>query len=246
MKAGPPGVSTTERPLDEQSATTESTPMDDTTCERPESESFWLWNGLFLLFPAPGNDSDPEPEPSAAQQDASRSLVALVPKIEQHLALYGVRKSEREEFVQTVLVKIWPWWQKNHSICGPEGVAYVLGTAKNVLRGHTRHEKARGGQHACLERAALTEPLSARSAEDEVIAAEIEAERVAAVGLDALGALLPPERFRAVYAFYFLCLTAAEIARCEGAPVPTVYNRLRLAREDIRAAILRERAKLKR
>ena len=51
-----------------------------------------------------------------------------------------------------------------------------------------------------------------------------------------------PAFWRVFYAYSVLGFPVAIIAAHEGAPIPTVYNRLRLARRDLRAAILRRRA----
>lgn len=55
------------------------------------------------------------------------------------------------------------------------------------------------------------------------------------------GATLP-ERWRAWLAFEIDGVDAAEIARQEGTPIGTVYNRVRLAREDLAAMLTREEA----
>lgn len=50
------------------------------------------------------------------------------------------------------------------------------------------------------------------------------------------------ERFRVWLAFEVDCVPAPEIARQEGAPVGTIYTRVRLAREDLAAMLTREEA----
>lgn len=56
-----------------------------------------------------------------------------------------------------------------------------------------------------------------------------------------LQASTTPERWRAVR-FFAMGFKVAHIAQREGVPVPTIYTRMRLAREDFAAAIAREEA----
>lgn len=221
--------------------------MGDNTCERPETESFWLWDGLLLLFPGPSET--PEPGRTLAAKNAARSLMAQMPRIEHTLRRWKAPESELEDLAQTVVVEVWPWWLKRHTAENDTGradpVAYVLAAAKNCVRRRLRRMRLRGELDAVPEVAQLIEDLAVPSVEEEIIEAELRAERALLVDLDVLSSLLGPAKFRAVYGFYVLHVPVSEIAKSEQAAAPTVYDRLRLARADVRAAIKRPRTKRK-
>ena len=60
--------------------------------------------------------------------------------------------------------------------------------------------------------------------------------------LVALSEATPPARWRAFYAYAVEELPVERIAASEHAPRATIYTRIRLAREDLRAALVRLRA----
>jgi hypothetical protein len=82
----------------------------------------------------------------------------------------------------------------------------------------------------------------APSAEDIALAEEARAELASEVNLDALGAATAPAAWRAFYAWAMLSVQVDVIADSERVPVPTIYNRIRLAREDLQAFVRRRRA----
>ena len=82
------------------------------------------------------------------------------------------------------------------------------------------------------------------SPEEAALAREAQSERAAEVKLDALRPQTSPENWRAFVAHEVEGVPVSTIAVLEGAPVSTIYNRLRFARRDLRAAILRLRARV--
>jgi DNA-directed RNA polymerase specialized sigma24 family protein len=80
------------------------------------------------------------------------------------------------------------------------------------------------------------------SPEDAVLAAEAHRELASELNLDELAAATAPAFWRAFYAHFVLNVPVVEIAHSERVPPPTIYTRLRLAREDLRAAVRRHRA----
>lgn len=79
------------------------------------------------------------------------------------------------------------------------------------------------------------------SPEEAVLAAEARAELASELSLDALGAATAPALWRAFYAYAVLGVPVEVIADSERVPVPTIYNRIRLARRDLRESLRRRR-----
>ncbi len=94
-----------------------------------------------------------------------------------------------------------------------------------------------GGDHA--PDAALGE---APCPEDLLLELEASWERAAETDLDRLSAATDEASWRAFYGHVVLGVPVKAIAEAEGVSPAAIYNRLRLARRDLRAAILRYRA----
>ena len=80
------------------------------------------------------------------------------------------------------------------------------------------------------------------SPEDRLIEAEAQSETATEVDLAALSRATKPARWRAFYAHVVQGVPVARIAATERAHAPTIYTRIRRAREELRAAIARQRA----
>ncbi len=78
------------------------------------------------------------------------------------------------------------------------------------------------------------------SPEERLSQAETQADTE--VDFAALSRSTKPARWRAFYAHVVLGVPVARIAAAERTPAPTIYTRIRQAREDLRAAITRQRA----
>jgi len=158
----------------------------------------------------------------------------------------GVPTRNAPDVVQNLFLSLLPTWAERTSWPAKRCADYVAACARIVARRY-RGRAARRPEslHACLqvfqEQAADEEPLTA---EDLLVAHEREAERARETELGFLRDSTAPAFWRVFHDHIVSGVPISAIAQSEGAPVPTMYNRLRLARRDMRAAITRLRATL--
>ena len=165
----------------------------------------------------------------------------------------GVPARDAPDVVQKLLIALLPDWGERVDWPPARAANYVAAAARIVARRYLWTDARR---RECLawgdtlkdlqEQAARHEPESP-TAEDPLLAREADVELLhdmellGEAQLPGLSTATAPAFWRAFHAYYVLGVPVAIIAAHEGTPVPTVYNRLRLARRDLRAAILRRR-----
>jgi DNA-directed RNA polymerase specialized sigma24 family protein len=190
-----------------------------------------------------------EPPPAAPDEPPLdlRSVVALAgfyPVILHWLAVLRVPRDDRQDTAQEVVLSALRYWP---SLLIRPGLSEAVGR-RRWLFAVTVHRASDYRQH--LRRMArVTWPaLEGKLASEQPTAEELllrraEADEAAAeVDLEKLRAATSPERWAVFYAHDVEGLPMKVIAAAHGLPLGTVATHIRLAREDLRAAIRRARA----
>jgi DNA-directed RNA polymerase specialized sigma24 family protein len=195
-----------------------------------------------------------EPPPSAPDEPPLdlRSVVALASHyalILHWLAVLRVHRDDRQDVAQEVLITALRYWS---SLVAYPGMSEALGRRRwlfrvtvhraNASRGHRAQRMARLAddmaepaiEHRIASEAPTAEELLVRRAEQAEAAAEVDLEK--------LRAATSPERWSAFYAAEVEGLQLKAIAAAHGIPLSSAATRIRLARDDLRAAIRRARA----
>jgi len=205
--------------------------------------------------PAPPTPSPPSSPPRLDVPDsAARALEACRALAQAVVLRVGVPPRDAPDVVQKLLIALLPTWTERASWPPARQADYVAAAARIVARRYLwtaarRPETLAGGDtlRDLQEQAASRQPASP-SPEELLLAHEAELEvlgdtlLLGEAQLPGLCTATAPAFWRVFYAYSVLGLSVAIIAEHEGAPVPTIYNRLRLARRDLRAAIVRRRA----
>jgi DNA-directed RNA polymerase specialized sigma24 family protein len=179
--------------------------------------------------------------------------MGMRPVVERVLRRWKVPKADVQEVTQDVMVTVLDWWAARGDDPTAadmlEAEAYLAVVARHAAHRHFRQ------QAPSLERRSPTTPGSScstaargpacrrppppRTSRSRKKRARSSPRRS---NLDALGAATLPAAWRAFYAWSLLNVSVDVIAESERVPVPTIYNRLRIAREDLRAFVRRSRA----
>ena len=204
--------------------------------------------------PAPPSGSPPPDAPDAPPgEDASPQVdraaaLALMPFFGAVLRAVlgcGVPEGDAADVAQAVMLYALPRWSRlpipADALEGQRRHAYLMRIAIGFASRYHLTAESRARFAARLARAAL--PELAPSPEDIALDSETITERAADAALSDLRAATSPDMWRAFYAHVVDGLPVWTIARLEGVPRATIYNRLRIARRDLRAAIERKRAK---
>ncbi len=227
--------------------------MDDGNRVLPGTQIFGLGDGSRILFPGDAGEASRDPPWRSAAEGAARVLVRWRPFVERVLRRSGVPERDVADLVQNVWMAVFPWWAARlASLAGAAAAAlpgYVAVVARRMAMKHRRGADHRaevldgGGELWCeVEERELAGVSVPPSPEDRLIEAELQAESATEVDLAALSQATDPVRWRAFHAHVVLGVPVARIAAAERAPAPTIYTRIRQAREDLRAAIARQRA----
>jgi DNA-directed RNA polymerase specialized sigma24 family protein len=191
-----------------------------------------------------------EPPPAAPDEPPLdvRSVVALAsfyPVILYWLAVLRVPRDDRQDTAQEVVLSALRYWP---SLAIWPGLSEAVGR-RRWLFGVTVHRASNYRRHLRRHMARFTWPaIEGRIASEQPTAEELllrraEADEAAAeVDLEKLRAATSPERWTAFYAHDVEGLPMKAIAAAHGLPLGTVATLIRLAREDLRAAIRRARA----
>lgn len=179
--------------------------------------------------------------------------MSMRPVVERVLRRWKVPKRDVPDVTQKVMLRVLDWWTAR----GPtptaadlhEAEAYLAVVARHAAHEHYRQRRRQWSaadsedpKFVMLHGSELPGMPKAPSAEDIALAEEARAELSSEVNLDALGAATTPAAWRAFYAWAMLSVQVDVIADSERVPVPTIYNRIRLAREDLQAFVRRRRA----
>lgn len=225
--------------------------MDKDSLDLHETEVFCLEDAvLFVYTPKPETRKPPRP---TCSEEGARALMGMRPVVERVLRRWKVPKADVQEVTQDVMVTVLDWWAARGAAPTAadmfEAEAYLAVVARHAAHSHFRRRRrqtraAQSGDPRFVMLHGSERPgmPKAPSAEDLALAEEARAELAAEVNLDALGAATLPAAWRAFYAWALLNVQVDVIAESERVPVPTIYNRLRIAREDLRAFVRRSRA----
>ena len=192
----------------------------------------------------------PPDEPAAAPGEPPdlRSFVALAshfPLLLGWLGVLRVPRDDRQDVAQEILITALRYWPNLVIVPGvSEAIGrrrWLFGVAVNRAGAYRRHRAQR--------LARITDDMAEPSIERRLAAAQPNAEELlllrdetAEVDLDALRAATTPERWTTFYAAEVEGLPLKTIAAAHGVTLGTIATRIRLAKEDLRAAILRARA----
>ena len=196
----------------------------------------------------PSTNRKPAGKPDDPPPDV-RSVVALAshfPLLLQWLRTLHVPERDCQDVAQEVLIAALRRWAV---LVTPPGVSEAVGR-RRWLFGVTANKASEYRRHGERSRGRLTDPLETAvriptgepSAEDLLLRRAEADEAAAEVDLDMLRAATTPERWTAFYAAEVEGLPLKTIAAAHGVPLGTIATRIRLAKEDLRAAILRARA----
>lgn len=190
------------------------------------------------------------PRSLAADPEAARGLMAFRPFVIGVLRECRVPDKDVPDIAQEVLTQLLPWWT-GRGTTEPEtpvdsGRTYVyvatVRTACRHRRKEARHGEVLGWEPELGEEGGALEQGAAkcaRSPEELWLDLEAATARAEMTDLDWLGNTTEPARWRAFYAHAVIGASVAQIAEAEQVAVPTIYHRISLARQDMRAAILR-------
>jgi DNA-directed RNA polymerase specialized sigma24 family protein len=235
--------------------------MDHDSNKLPKTQIFSLKHAVvFVCSPEP-EPVEPEPDPPrhAYDPDGVMALMSLTPHVEHVLRRVGVRADDVPDLRQMVLLELLLWWAKRGPSASPaawrEARAFTALVTQRTACDHHRQRRRRarreqtgwaGEPSSSLEERAGMDIALELSPEDAVLAAEAHRELASELSLDELAAATTPAFWRAFYAHFVLNVPVTEIAESEHVPTGTIYTRLRLAREDLRTAIRRHRARKRR
>jgi len=202
--------------------------------------------------PLPPPASEPPAAPARCPRSAFDVPASVALALESHRPLAmaivqraGVPPRDAPDVVQNLLVSLLPSWAEKVDWPPRQCAEYIAGAARIVARRY-RGRAARRPEslHACLP--AFHEPPPEneppRTAEELLVTLDKQAEHARETQRTFLKYSTAPAYWRVFHDHVILGLPIAGIAECEHAPIGTMYNRLRLARRDLRAAITRLRA----
>ncbi len=195
----------------------------------------------------------PGPRSLAAPDAAVRALFALVPFVVALVRRCGVPERDVPDVTQEVLIGVLPWWacRPAAELAAPGGHlrGYVRVVAVHRAIGYRRRVARRGEQLGwepercgCGDSSPDAAPGEAPCPEDLMLELEAGRERTAETDLDRLSTATDAASWRAFYGHEVLGVPVRAIAEAERVSAAAIYTRLRVARRDLRAAILRYRA----
>mgnify|MGYP000849802601 CR=1 FL=1 len=179
---------------------------------------------------------------------SARALEQYRPSVERAVRRWGVPSRDAPDVAQKLLIDLLPKWGGKQGRVPDKPREYVLAAARRAAKQYLRHERGRPellvppGAASQLPARALSEESEVKTAEEVLVSAAEREELAGEIAANQLDAVTTPERWRVFHAYVVIGQPAKEIANIEQAPIGTIYNRIRLARRDLRAAILRLRA----
>ena len=195
----------------------------------------------------------PGPQLLAAPASAVRALLTLVPFVMSLVRRCGIPERDVPDLTQEVVIALLPWCSCRSAgeLAAPavhlRGYVRVV-TLHRAIR-HRRRVAHRGeqlgwepGHSGPGGQGAETAPGEAPSPEAWMLDLEDSREHTAELDLDRLSAATDAASWRAFYGHEVLGVPVRAIAEAEGVSAATIYTRLRVARRDLRASILRYRA----
>lgn len=202
--------------------------------------------------PPPWTSGKRPPAPGEPPLDLRR-VVALASHFGLLLAWLGVLRvprDDRQDVAQEVLLYVlrrWPGLAFPPELSDAGSLRRWLFGAAVYKASEHRRNRVRRRDHVTdpMEHGATAPQLASEEpSAEELLVLRAEADDVAAdVDLDMLRAATTPDRWAAFFAHDVEGLSMKAIAAAHGVPLGTIATRIRLAKEDLRAAILRARAR---
>jgi DNA-directed RNA polymerase specialized sigma24 family protein len=202
--------------------------------------------------PVPPEGAPPAPPPGALpsiDRDTALDAMRFYPAILGWMRRCGVPPREAPDVAIDVVIRALKRWaafvapDEQHAAAARRMWLFVI--AYREAAAWCKSDAARLEPHDPREMAALAEKGEQHaSPEETMIDQEEQSERAAEVELGALCPETSSENWRAFVAHEVEGVPVAVIADLEGVPIATIYTRLRFARRDLRAAILRLRARV--
>ena len=227
--------------------------MDHDSDDLGEAQLFCLDDAVFIVYTPEAEPPEADPPPRTYAEQATRLWKTMSPLVERVLRRCHVPEGDVLDLTQTVLLDVLQWWSTRctepDAKALQEARAYIAVVARHAAYRYHRQLHQSGERMESDD--VLFFPLEEDDAppiplepspEEAVLAAEARAELASWVDLDALGAATSPSLWRAFYAYTVLNVPVEVIADTEGVVISTIYNRIRLAREDLRASVRRRRA----
>lgn len=237
--------------------------MDETIAVLPEAPICCLEDDPTPCFaeeiPAPSRDPPPKAPKGPKAPKPPRTLAGLEPmaialKAYGPLALaivrrHGVPARDAPDVVQDLLITLLPRWAEREKWAPEKRTSYVAGAARVAARRYLGRSARKaevlvsGAALQAIQERAAREGAESDTAEDPLLAQELGEEHAPDAWIDFLQASMRPAFWRVFAAYVLLGVPTAVIARREKAPLGTIYNRLRLARRNIVAALERAHAR---
>ena len=193
------------------------------------------------------------PRSLAAPEAAVQALFTLVPFVVALVRRCGVPERDVPDVTQDVFTGLLRWCacRPAAELAAP-GVhlrGYVRVVTVHRAIGYRRRAARRGeqlgwepGRSGRGDQSPDTALGEAPCPEDLMLELEASRERTAETDLDRLSAATDAASWRAFYGYVVLGVPVKAIAQAEGVSAGEIYHRLRVARRDLRASILRYRA----
>ena len=204
---------------------------------------------------APSGPCPPGPGPRslAAPDAAVQALFTLVPFVVGLVRRCGVPERDVPDVTQDVFTGLLRWCacRPAAELAAPEAHlrGYVRVVTVHRAIGYRRRAARRGeklgwepGRSEHGDQAPDTALGEAPCPEDLMLELEASWERTAETDLDRLSTATDAASWRAFYGHVVLGVPVKAIAEAEGVSPGAIYNRLRVARRDLRASILRYRS----
>ena len=170
----------------------------------------------------------------AADRAIVVALMRYVPDLIRWARRCGVSAGDAPDVAQEVALQAWRKWETSERAPEHRAPWLFAFVARAASRFHRRSRKAP------LE---IRDPGEMEHTPDETpLPDEPGDERARLASLEDLRAGTTPERWRVFFAHEVEGVAVAAVAKREGIPLGTAYNRLRLARRDMRADIGRRQA----
>lgn len=222
--------------------------MNDDNPDPPEPQILWPCGGSPALFPGKPEEPARAPPRASDVERAARALVAQLPLVKSELRRWRVPAWEVPDLAQNVLIDVLPWWTERW-LGAPNPAlgalpAYVRVVARRAAKRYHRRRSEHPETLECEtdQRFSPEEADAAPSAEDALVAAEARAERAAHLNPDVLSKTLGRGLWHVFHAYAVMRMPVRWIAKQEQVSIPTIYNRIHIARDALRAAVLRSRA----
>jgi DNA-directed RNA polymerase specialized sigma24 family protein len=225
--------------------------MSDDSRDPPGPQVFGLCNGGIDQFPSEPEGPARAPCRVSDADRAARVLDAQRPLVGGELRRGSVPERDVPDLVQTVLLHVMPWWMARWLAPEPhaegELAAYLRVAARRAARHYceSRNRCPELLESEAEQRFAMDEPDPAPTPEEALQAAQKKRQRADFLNPQSLSKILGRPLWHIFLEYAVLGNPVKWIADRNQVPVPTIYNRIRIARDLLRAEVRRRRAALR-